>query len=273
MDELAYYASPGPLTDAGAYADGLPKDAGALARIVQGLLVHPAHAWRYGVERRDTHESELQSRSARAMFARVTELDPAPPATARPPDRRLTGNCRHFSTLLCALLRSHGVPARARCGFATYFQSGKFVDHWVCEWWHSQDHRWVMTDAQIDDVQHTGLGLDFDPLDVPGDRFLVAGHAWRQCRAGKADPMLFGIFDMWGLWFVRGNVLRDLAALNKVELLPWDGWGLMLSGNDEHIELTDVAAAATLSGDLVTIRGLYESEDLLHAPDDLWRNT
>ncbi|MEU1318320.1 hypothetical protein [Streptomyces tibetensis] len=27
-----------------------------------------------------------------------------------------------------------------------------------------------------------------------------------------------------GLWFVRGNVLRDLAVPNGVELLPWDGW-------------------------------------------------
>ena len=44
------------------------------------------------------------------------------------------------------------------------------------------------------------------------------------CRAGQANPDLFGVFDMHGMWFIRGNVVRDLAALNKVELLPWDCW-------------------------------------------------
>jgi hypothetical protein len=26
---------------------------------------------------------------------------------------------------------------------------------------------------------------------------------------------------------VRGNAIRDLAALNKIEMLPWDEWGRM----------------------------------------------
>jgi hypothetical protein len=27
------------------------------------------------------------------------------------------------------------------------------------------------------------------------------------------------------LWFVAGSLVRDVAARNKVELLPWDAWG------------------------------------------------
>lgn len=53
------------------------------------------------------------------------------------------------------------------------------------------------------------------------------GEAWRLCRAGQADPDLFGIFDLQGLWFIRGNVVRDLAPLNKMELLTWDCWGVI----------------------------------------------
>jgi hypothetical protein len=29
-----------------------------------------------------------------------------------------------------------------------------------------------------------------------------------------------------GLWFMAGSVVRDLAALNKREMLPWDYWGI-----------------------------------------------
>ncbi len=44
---LAYYASPGPFTGVGAFADqidALPSDAGAIAKFVQGLLIHEALA-------------------------------------------------------------------------------------------------------------------------------------------------------------------------------------------------------------------------------------
>jgi hypothetical protein len=32
------------------------------------------------------------------------------------------------------------------------------------------------------------------------------------CRSGQPDPDTFGIFDMHGLWFVRGNFVRDVAS-------------------------------------------------------------
>jgi hypothetical protein len=51
-----------------------------------------------------------------------------------------------------------------------------------------------------------------------------------------------------GLWFVRGNVLRDLAALNGVELLPWDGWDPQLRKGapltEDDLAAADAVAAA-----------------------------
>jgi len=70
------------------------------------------------------------------------------------------------------------------------------------------------------------LGISFDPLDVPRDQFLTAGVAWQMCRTGQDNPDHFGIFNMRGLWFVRGNLVRDLLALNTIEILPWDVWGV-----------------------------------------------
>jgi hypothetical protein len=28
------------------------------------------------------------------------------------------------------------------------------------------------------------------------------------------------------LWYVKGHLARDIAALNKIEMLCWDYWGI-----------------------------------------------
>ena len=86
------------------------------------------------------------------------------------------------------MLRAQGVAARARCGFGAYFEKGKFVDHWVTEYWNEAQKRWVLVDPQLDARQRELFKVTFDPLDVPRDQFLVAGDAWQLCRGGKADP-------------------------------------------------------------------------------------
>jgi hypothetical protein len=168
-----------------------------------------------------------------------------------------------------AMLRRHGVPARARCGFGSYFEPGKFLDHWVTEYWNDDDGRWVLVDAQMDARQRELFRLDFDPLDVPRDRFLVAGEAWARCRAGDADPRAFGILDMHGLWFVAGNVIRDLAALNNREMLPWDVWGPMTQ-NDTGLDvgLIDRLAALTCEPDahFEALQAAYAADGNLGVP-------
>jgi hypothetical protein len=71
-----------------------------------------------------------------------------------------------------AVLRSHGTPARARCGFGTYFEPGKTIDHWIVEY--RDRDRWVPSDLQIDSVQASLLRPDFDVLDQPPGKFRFA---------------------------------------------------------------------------------------------------
>jgi hypothetical protein len=221
---LSYYAQPAPMTALPADLAGkTPSSVSEIFSLVQGLMMHRFWAGAYGETLTAERDAQAQLRSSADMLAVVASLDPAPLTKARPPSRRLIGVCRHFSVLATALLRLHGRPARARCGFGTYFD-GTPVDHWVVEYWDGD--AWKLGDPQMDAVQRGALKLDFDPLDVPRERFLVAGEAWRRCRVGEADPVSFGIMHLRGLWFVGGNVVRDLAALNKAELLPWDVWGL-----------------------------------------------
>ncbi|HKU43092.1 MAG TPA: transglutaminase domain-containing protein, partial [Polyangiales bacterium] len=165
-----------------------------------------------------------------------------------------------------AALKQRGVPARARVGFADYFKPGHFEDHWVCEYWNAAQQRWVLVDPQLDDVQRKAKNIDFDPLDVPPDRFLIAGAAYRQCRTGERDPERFGIsfVGLYGLWFVAANILRDAAALNGVEMLPWDIWGGMKQGelSAEDLAFFDQLARLTCAPDdhLEQLQQLFRSD-------------
>ncbi len=274
-DPLSYYARPGRVTDPGEHAPlfaGLPREIPALCKVVQGLLVHVFWAQRYGLELSQGRQQEVQIRPVDAKLARILALDSSPLTVARPLERRLVGNCRDFSVLLCAMLRLQGVPARARCGFATYFTPGHYEDHWVVEYWHAGEGRWVTVDPQLDALQRKALRIEFDPCDLPPGRFLTGGQAWQLCRTGKADADQFGIFDMHGLWFVRGDLVRDFLALNKVEILPWDPWGLM-AGPEETAAAQDLAAldriaVLTLGGNdvFLEVRSLYEGDERLRQP-------
>lgn len=111
------------------------------------------------------------------------------------------------------MLRAQGVPARARCGFGTYFWPGRYEDHWVREYWNGE--RWVSVDAQLDELQRGKLGIVFDPLDLPPGQFVPASCAWQMCRSGEADAEKFGIFDMHGLWFIRASAATCCASIGQ----------------------------------------------------------
>ena len=209
------FRSPIDMSNAGARAallDGLPRDVGGLAKVVQGLLIHEHIAPAYGVTLTAEQHAQAHRRGVEKMLDCIARQDSRPLPQARPPGERVVGVCRHFTLLHVAMLRRQGVAARARCGFGAYFEKGKFIDHWVTEYWNESQQRWVLVDAQLDQRQRELFAIPFDPLDVPREQFLVAGDAWQLCRSGKADPGAFGILDMHGLWFIAGNVIRDVAA-------------------------------------------------------------
>lgn len=264
------------LTSRGAQLSALPKDVATLVKIVQGVLLHAEMApFLYEVKFSEEQRRDMHVRPLSEMLMRIGAIDAHPLTSAREPGRRMPCVCRHFSLMLCGILREQGIPARARCGFGAYFNQGKFEDHWVCEYWNAPQSRWVLVDAQMDAAQQKAFRLDFDPLDVPRDRFIIAGDAWQMCRSGRADPNRFGLSmvpHLHGLWFVAGNVIRDLAALNRMEMLPWDVWGMMsledAGLSEEKRALLDRIAALTLAGDarFAEVREIYESDVRLRVP-------
>lgn len=230
---LALYRAQSAVTDPGEHADlfdALPEDLPGLTRVAGGLVVHYfADKWVLGHEVPRERLGEVDTRTVRAMLARLRALDERPLTEARAPERRLVGCCRDYAVLLCAMSRYRGIPARLRVGFADYFIPGSPEDHAVAECWDAGAGRWRLIDAQLGVPQMAYYRIAFDPLDVPRDRFLVGGRAWRMCRQGKSDPDTFGVSVPGaprGWPFLRSRLLLDLAALTTQEMLQWDGWGV-----------------------------------------------
>ena len=246
---LDSWRRPEAMTDAGARAyqfGGLPGEVGGLARVLQGLLIHEHMPDFYGVTLSSRQREEPHVRGASEILERIAAHDPRPLAEPRPPGERFAGCCRHYTLMHVAMLRNRGIAARARCGFGAYFVKNMFVDHWVTEYFDDTQRRWILVDSQIDAQQRERFGIDFDTLDVPREQFLVAGDAWQLCRGGKAAPRAFGVLDMFGLWFIASNIIRDLAALNNREMLPWDVWGCM-TAVDADIDLAFIERLARLT--------------------------
>jgi hypothetical protein len=278
-DTLAYYTQPGPLTDAGAHRDALlalPKDVPALLAAVQGTLVHQALTHLYDFELTDAQRETAHLRPAERILGQILDDDQRPLADPREPKQRFACTCRTFTLMTVAALRTHGVPARARCGFMHYDPNSDWhIDHWVAEHWNGE--RWILSDAQMDPVQTKAFKLDFDPADVPRDRFIVAGQAWTAYRAGELDADkcgLPGIPGEQGAWWIAANLIRDTAALANMELLPWDVWGRMPEPEDTiDADLTalldDLAAVTTDPDTAADARTRYETDDRIRVPEQV----
>ena len=176
-DITDFYRRPSLTSDLGRHRElvpRLPTGAGALGTIVRGLLIHNVAAKIRGLPLPAERMSHMQSVGAEAILDNIISLDPGPLGIKRPAGRRMVGFCYHFALLHCALLRATGTPARARCGFAGYFEARRWIDHWVVEYWDGDG--WRLTDPQI------GRG------DLTPDDFHDGLTAWNQLRLSRAIP-------------------------------------------------------------------------------------
>jgi Transglutaminase-like superfamily len=265
------YSVPGPLTDlttiSPAALERIPSKPVDICRSAHTLVIQPSDA--KALDLSDERFSENQLRPAAALVEALLALDPVSLNVPRTPDRRVVGTCRHFAVLTCALLRYRGIAARARCGFATYFQPEQGLDHWITEYWHEQDKRWVRIDSEI-----LGQSILAQPEDLRPGQFLTGGEAWKAFRAGHIDAARYGVYGTgnWGPGEIRGNAIRDLAALNKVEMLPWDEWGRMDASykgqtGADYDELLDTIADVCAADDPSAVADLYACDELRVPPE------
>lgn len=280
VSEHIAYATQSPVTDPGDLAgrlDAVSGDLAALQQAARQLVFHYRGDGDFAENGIAAERiAEIDTRYADRMFERLFALHDVPLGSERLPRQRLVGCCRDFTVLFLAIARHKGVPARARVGFATYFTAGWNVDHEIAEVWDAAERRWRLVDPELHEGHRDPTdGAVIDPLDVPADRFIVAPRAWLTCRAGEADPSRFVVDPGLGIPQTRGwpylvhNLLHDLAALNKQEMVLWDSWGLAERSDlsAEQLDVLDRVAEIMVSG-TATVEDLREicSRAELRAP-------
>jgi hypothetical protein len=310
---LEYYKNTSGITSIGKYTEfinWLSDDIRVIFQTVQGLLIHGAWLNFYEVSADDYKFKEFHNIYIQELIDKVLELDNSSLGIPRSPDKRIIVSCREFATLFCAILRAKDIPARCRCGFSSYLaRDGYYEDHWICEYWN--EGRWIKVDPQIDPFQQSSLEnwilnstntsisikkiiKELNPLDLSNNDFITSGEAWLKCRKGTYDPNKFGIYgdpnqfgieSLYGLWFIRGNLLRDFASLNRVETVPllnrlenslsWESWRLLYIQDseiiDEDLKLLDEIAGLTIDIDsnFYKILETYKSNQDLQVPTEI----
>jgi hypothetical protein len=280
MTDQAFYSAHSPVSDPGRFAGRVgqvPASLTSMRTAARDLVFHYRADGDLALNGIAGHRiAEVDTRYAEDMLARLFDLADLPLGHPRAPAQRLVGCCRDFTVLFLAIARAHGVPARARVGFAAYFHPGWFIDHVVAEVWDAARRRWRLVDAELaDDHVAPSDGARVDPEDVPASRFLTGPQAWRACRAGAADAARFVVSPevfipvTRGWPYIRHNLVHDLAALARQEMLPWDYWGLIEIGDPSPAQLAvldDLAAVTCLSDAPLELIQSFARHDGLRVP-------
>lgn len=274
MIESAFYQSQSVFTDPGEFDhvwDQVPANLAAMKDRVHPLVFHyfaQGDISDHGIH--GERISEVNLRYADDMLRRIEELKPIGEGAERSPAQRMVGCCRDWAVLLVSLARHHDMPARIRVGFADYFVDGWWLDHTITEVWDLDERRWRRIDAQLSNDFIPGSGQPFSPLDIPPGRFLSGLDAWRVVRAGVYDAGIFSVVPdveetiLRGINYLKHNVFLDLAALNKFEMILWDGWGdNLLEPNEDLFDLLDTVAVSETPNEWTELFRL----DALHVPE------
>lgn len=110
---------------------------------------------------------------------------------------------------------------------------------------------------------------------LTGDDFRNGGTAWIQCRAGDSDPFLHGNHVLWGWDELRGSLVNDLGALNKVEVGDWDWCDLLkVEPLDQPQTTVDsvldaLASSVSVASSVADLQRAYERDARLQPPVEL----
>lgn len=282
---IRFYTEQGEFTNLGRHGNdisNIASDAKVLTEIIHGNLMHDGFYMHYGLQ----HQAGLYH-YMEDLLDQIKRIDSNPITVPRSPEKQVQVCCRDYAVLLTSFLRDKKIPARARCGFVQFDKSDQnWYDHWICEYWDNDQARWKKVDAQLNPHVRQVWNIQYDPYDVPDNVFHVAGKSWIAWRKKQINASRFVIDNLNGSWLIRGNLLRDFAALNKLEIEPymmrinlglnWNSWRL-LSVEDKALtsedwELLDRIASLTIDADkhFNEIRSLFLENIKLQPPKDLF---
>jgi hypothetical protein len=239
MSDATYWASQSLVTDPGPAAaaiDDLPADLKSLREASSEFVFHYRAGGDFSAHGVPSERmAEIDLRYADVLLGKLLERGEPSLARPRAAADRVVGCCRDATVLFLALARRKEIPARARVGFASYIIPGWLIDHVIAEVWDAAEGRWRLVDPEMQSSWTPEVnGRMADWLDLADDMFLTGPRAWQAARSGKSDPEKHVVVPDLDLPILRGwpylahHVFHDLVALNKAEMLLWDGWGMQL---------------------------------------------
>lgn len=271
------HASHTPYSDPGRFTElvrALPTDPPALSAVARNVIVHYRAS---GHELPEITRSDIDARWLEAILALDQDRHSGSLTEPREPTERVQGCCRDHTLFCVGALRSNGIPARSRVGFAGYFVDGWHHDHVIVEAW--LDDRWRRFDAEVEaPLDGLATPMDIGPGSLDGSGFVTAAEAWLGHRRGEIDPETYGV-DVTvpvfrGPRFLFDEVIHEVAHRFGDELLLWDGWGRM-GQPGEPLDEVDAAWLDQVAGLLVAaddgdldaerlLLGRYRRDDGLH---------
>lgn len=220
-------------TYAGAYKEfllSLPKDIPSIGRLVCDQITHPTMYFTepspyleetyFGKfasypKHRFKNEDELYI-TAVSMIAGILYLDEAGFTKNRDVTKRITVSCRQAAILFSAILKAKGIPCRSRAGFMDFGDAGdSYIEHWVNEYWNSEEKRWILVDA--DGYYEYENRFGYSQFDLPRRKFVTASEAWLGLRKHTLDKKL-DVFSPDLLQGVCEYLIMDFHALMNNEI-------------------------------------------------------
>jgi hypothetical protein len=150
-----------------------------------------------------------------AILAELYRRDPRGFVPDRAVENKLIITCRFVAILMASIFKTRGIPARVRAGYAPYINTGsdRIENHWITQYWHEPEERWITIDAD------TSLeNRSFDPFDMSPDTFGFAAKTWLDVREGRQDTNAYTVHGVSALENLATQLFFDFHCLMNNEI-------------------------------------------------------
>ncbi len=204
---LDFYKQYSSFTDPGEYAylyKNLPDSLPELCRLIKSQFIHPFTELPNYYEQipKERWNESVKYPTVKSILKGLLTYDSRGLVKDRKPQDRLVLGCHEYAILLASIIKYRGIPARVRCGHATYLIPEFHASHTICEVWNKDGKRWMLVDP--------GMNM----VDFSRDKFDFSNDAWLKMQKKEIDPNIYGIPGQYsGLVSILAKVNIDLASI------------------------------------------------------------
>ena len=244
---LDFYRQYSSFTDPGEYEylyKDLPESLSELCSIVKSQFIHvyeelPQYSDQIPKER--WNESLTMYPTVQSILKSLLSYDSGGLVKDRKVGNRLVLACREYAMLLASILKYRGIPARLRCGFATYLNPGSYTSHLICEVWNKNEKRWMLVDPSKDMV------------DFGRDQFELGNDAWLKMQNNEIDEKLYSMMGQPGKVIITIALCHDIAAILGSEYLIYQHSPILASVFQNKLTEKDMEMLSRVSESMKVI--------------------